>query len=285
MEQNIATVTSLNFLHQTAVMLKSAIRHSSVPICFWILASDVPESVKTPFSRAFADKCEIKFLGVAQKRKKTHSHFTSDEYLKSGLRLIPNSVSKVLYLDSDIVSRADLGPLFKIDIGRSILAAVDDPIVDSLRRSRKQAKRVLIGSFPRRIVYGSLGEYLERHLGIGGSTPYFNSGVMLVNLAQWKSNGLSHSLEKAAKTPNRYLFVDQDVLNRELAGQFVKLDPEWNFMNVPEWMFQWASESVRDRHAVASKNPFLIHFAGGQEKPWLKNRNPYAQTYWQELAR
>ena len=73
-------------------------------------------------------------------------------------RLLPDTIEKVLYLDSDLIVRKSLAPLWNTDIADRPLAAVPDYI----------------------------GGTAGRDLGLPDGTKYFNSGVLLMNLQYWR---------------------------------------------------------------------------------------------------
>ena len=61
-------------------------------------------------------------------------------------------------------------------------------------------------------------------------SPYFNSGVMMINIQKWKQNKVREQtfylLENDMNSPE---FADQEVLNVVLEGDWLKIDPKWNF--------------------------------------------------------
>ncbi len=69
--------------------------------------------------------------------------------------VVPRSIEKVIYLDCDMIIRRDLTALWEMPLAGHVLAAALDPGYD-------------LGFVP----------------GWPSDTPYFNSGVMLVDLAR-----------------------------------------------------------------------------------------------------
>ena len=56
------------------------------------------------------------------------NHVTSAAYNKLFIgEILPNNISRVIYLDADIIVRADLGGLWRHDLGTSVVGAVADP--------------------------------------------------------------------------------------------------------------------------------------------------------------
>jgi hypothetical protein len=67
--------------------------------------------------------------------------------------------------------------------------------------------------------------------GLSPSTPYCNTGVMVMNLKRWRTEEIARgALEYIRKFPQCVRYPDQDGLNAVLAGAWGLLDPKWNVM-------------------------------------------------------
>jgi lipopolysaccharide biosynthesis glycosyltransferase len=145
-------------------------------------------------------------------------------------RLILGSIVKaprILYCDADIICMDKIDALFELDMENKILAAVPDmePIA-----SKRTAK-----------------------LGLLNHT-YFNSGVLLIDIAAWEKNRVLDKIIKALQeNKKRFNYPDQDALNFVLQGQVLYLARKYNYINTPG--LQNAAEIV------------FLHFAA-QPKPW-----------------
>jgi len=97
---------------------------------------------------------------------------------------------------------------------------------------------------------------------------YFNSGVMVVDLRQWRSLQVSKKLLKiAAEFENWTGSTDQDVLNIMFRNNWTPLPMAFNYM-------------VNIFPDVELKDPLVVHWAGKQ-KPWLSNsRNDKWKQTW-----
>jgi FkbM family methyltransferase len=175
-------------------------------------------------------------------------------------RLLPE-VTRVLYLDADLLVRGPVRSLWEQDLAGKCLAAVTNPI---------------LGRDRRRVV---------EDLGLPHPDRYFNSGVMLMDLERLRDTGLMLEAERIAKdrsvpTP----WADQEPLNAALWEQRLDLHPRWNVMNpcfdLPARLLPWPRDQVRE----AIENPAIIHFIGPY-KPWhYRLRHVYAQDYFRHLA-
>lgn len=147
-------------------------------------------------------------------------------------------LGKCLYLDVDLLVLGDLAQLFETPLeGKAIGAVIDRGIVNAGH------------------CWGILN---HQELGIPPETPYFNGGVLLLDLDAWRATELAtRCLDYAAKNPKLCLYWDQTVMNTLLAGDFLQLPESWN------QQFQGPDKSFREQG--------ILHFAG-PDKPW--NHDP-----------
>lgn len=158
--------------------------------------------------------------------------------------LVPDA-DRVLYVDSDVVVADSLAALWGVELGDRYLAAVDN--VFERHRVDRPAE-----------------------LGLPPDQGYFNSGVLLLNLARMRADASSEALiELAAARGPELLWPDQDVLNLVLGARRVALAPRWNATNAIV-NFRWADEVfAADELAAARRRPAIRHFEGPSlNKPW-----------------
>ncbi len=164
--------------------------------------------------------------------------------------ILDNSISKVLYLDSDLVVLGDLSPLFSIDLSGYALAATRD-----IGRMRDE-KRMQI-SLP-----------YHKH--------YFASGLMLVNLDYWRAHNSENDLIAISRKESIFLDqFDQDSLNAVFNGKWFELSVRWlrNYPYVYERSF---FENNFDRKQF-EESPVIVHYLD-YFKPW--NRIDWVGTRW-----
>lgn len=105
--------------------------------------------------------------------------------------LLPDIVARALYLDCDLLFFDDAAHLWETDMGGRSLAAVPDcGIMIAARRRREKATCI----------------------GLSPDAPYFNSGVLLFDVAAWRRGDYARRLLSLAKE-HAYPHHDQDVLN------------------------------------------------------------------------
>lgn len=185
-------------------------------------------------------------------------HITPAAYLRLVLaQVLPAGLERVLYLDADILVRASLQELWELDLQGRVLGAVVSP--DHASDCRR------------------LGLELERG--------YFNSGVLLIDLARYRQARISEQgLAFVHAHPERIRWHDQDVLNHLLAKEWLPLDPRWN-ATTPLWLL--SGDALRPEVDPAAPDahlpfvPALVHFTGGGWfKPWnFLCRHPHRELY------
>ncbi len=115
---------------------------------------------------------------------------------------ISSDVKRLLYLDCDTLICDDLSELFAAEMGTNPVAAVRDALTADYK-----------------IKYGFKAE-----------DTYFNSGVLLFDVDNWKNGNCSAELLKLFDIPEyRGTNNDQDYLNRLLLNRLTLLSPRYNF--------------------------------------------------------
>ncbi len=109
--------------------------------------------------------------------------------------------------------------------------------------------------------------------GISPSDPYFNSGVLLIDLVAWRREKIGELATSLAITHRDSIkYHDQCALNLALAGKFGILSPEWNHHYTPRGLRALIENYGPDIAVHLVYSPKIIHFAGSK-KPWL-HRSP-----------
>ncbi|GAA1533629.1 lipopolysaccharide biosynthesis glycosyltransferase [Microbacterium ginsengiterrae] len=177
--------------------------------------------------------------------------------------LLPPDVERVLYLDADILVSASPAALIAQDLQGRTLGAVRD--------ANTPWAASMMGSPWRR-------------WGIDPASPYFNSGVLLIDLRRWRAREVgTRSIDLLRDYTPRW--GDQDALNAVLEGDWVELHRRWNLQtpvltgDSPDWAL-WRAEV---ESAVAA--PGVVHFTG-LDKPWNHGtEHPMASQWMQWLDR
>jgi lipopolysaccharide biosynthesis glycosyltransferase len=124
--------------------------------------------------------------------------------------LLPDHIHRVLYLDSDVLVLSDITELWNsFDTNYAAAAAPDTPACPYVGRSK-------------------IAEVITSY-GLLKSDPYFNSGVLFMNLKMWRQEGIGKQvLDLIARVGHQFTYVDQTALNIVLHAKWQVLDPAWN---------------------------------------------------------
>jgi lipopolysaccharide biosynthesis glycosyltransferase len=168
------------------------------------------------------------------------AHYTLDTWTRLWVgEFFPENVDRVLYIDGDIVILGDVAPLWNTDLEGALLGTVDIP--------------------------GSQAG-VERH-GLRPEDGYFNAGVLLIDLAQWRStDAMQETLKYVATYPERVHDVDQDALNACFHARRKRLAYKWNVI----WPFFREPPTVdlpRSAIETIRKEACIVHY-NGASKPW-----------------
>lgn len=181
--------------------------------------------------------------------------FTLSTYMRCFVtRILPADISKILYLDCDILVRGSIRPLWDTDLEGCALGAVDD--------------------------MWALRDKFER-LQIPPADSYFNNGVLLINLDFWrKIDTYALSLDYIEKHHDRIIHHDQDVFNALFHDRRKALPVQFNMQDAfYRRRRQWIQPALLPAIDAALENPVIVHFTGSH-KPWeYKCYHPFRKEY------
>ncbi len=168
---------------------------------------------------------------------------------------------RVLYLDVDTLVMGDLRPLLLTPLDGAALGAVRDP------------QNPVIGEGI------ALPGWAE--LGLPHGRDYFNSGVMLLDLAESERQGLFTTARRfLAEHPDKVVLWDQDALNIAADDRWLRLDRRWNTFGIstlaaqPDYRHDDAEPYSPLAMLLADEpNASILHFAG-PAKPWRDDYPP-----------
>ncbi len=194
-----------------------------------------------------------------------------------GRLLVPELVPdrRALYLDPDILVRADLGELFDTNLGACQIGGVPD-VPQSLLTDKIEAPGFT----------GSWAEYCTQLLGLADDPvrlTYINVGVLLLDLERLRAERFTErALELAVKLRDTTLWHDQDVINVLGEGSIALLDAKWNVM--PPVLAGPLPEAAHLRGLVERQRAAraVVHFAGSH-KPWAR-WSAHAPAWWRAAA-
>lgn len=247
----VACAANAAYAIPLTVMLRSAVDHL-VPgsvLTAWIIDDGLGESARLRITESLSGRATIHWLAP------TTGNFrglplwgrmpVSTYHKLSVADYIPDDLDKVIWLDCDMLVLADLGELWNTPIGSAHLLAVRDALVPTV------ASRFGISGF--------------EEVGLESSTPYFNAGMMVIDLRKWRTSNVGErALEYLRRYHGRVFFWDQEALNAVLARKWNAVDERWN------WSANLDRLSRNNSHS-ANRNgerPRIVHF-NGHLKPWI----------------
>ena len=176
-------------------------------------------------------------------------HVSRHTYYRYAIADLFPQLGKALYLDVDLVVRGSLAELWSTDLTGFLCAGVRDLGIEEL--------------------------HYKPEIGFGLDELYVNAGVLLLNLAEMRRDGLFRQLcDKTVELEGRIRFQDQDVINIVCRGRILELPDRFNFT----WEHTRAFPARRSEAVV-------VHYTGAR-KPWSAALcpNPLKGLYYQYLA-
>lgn len=272
---DIVLCTDDNYVMPTAVLMTSIGRsNKSLDIHYHIVTAGLSKDSQDALTRnKGSERSSITYYTIDESFVKDcpirpGEHLSIAAYFRLMLpSILPQSITKVLYLDGDIICVDSIEELWKMPLdGISAMAAPDMRCNDIRNLNR---------------------------LSLSCTDEYLNSGVMLINLDWWRQNDVQNkSVRFASENQDICLFHDQDTLNVVLHGSMRQLSIRYNLQEhfLEPFEKQFISKIHFQDLQDALKDPCLIHYTGFR-KPWHRECvNPlksawiyvYNQTEWKK---
>lgn len=260
---NVCFSTDNNYAQHCAVAITSLLLNTKTNknIDIYIL-NDGSLSRKNRYKisslSSFKSGTQITFLDVNKSLFKdfpilTETHFTEAIYYRYIIPNLLNNLSKVIYLDSDIIFKADINDLYIYNLQNNYIAAVQDII------GRENQKRLELNS----------GKY------------YCNSGILLMNLDSLRENNIPEKLQDwTIANKDSVKWPDQDAINVVLEDKILYLGLAWNFQY---FLDDSEMDFNPEEFERAKQNPKIVHYIG-YIKPWEgKIKRMYGDLYFKYL--
>lgn len=262
-----------NYVAQLTVTIISILENSDKNnrFIFNILSSDISDENKkiikslsylnknTLFN--FIDTTEIhkkfdlkKFMSV----REGYDYITIDTYIRFFISDLCPQYDKAIYLDSDLIVLDDLQKLYNEDITDYAMGVVQDI---SMEVSIKNDFTIKSNNM-------SFSEYFVNVLK-KKKLKYFNVGVLLLNLKEFREKSIMNDLIKFAEENSLLYFQDQDVMNAVLENKVLYLDSKWNLLKDFAFYISLIENKSRiEELKKCYKKPGIIHYVG-ENKPWI----------------
>lgn len=264
--KNIVLAADLNYIEPITTLIKSICCHNK-NIRFYLIHKDYPEEWFNIINAQLnLMHCEIISAILINDEIENYAppleHITEASYYRFFIENIVND-ERALYLDSDIIVTGSLNNVYHRDLKGNIIAAVPDMVLDKLEHYYKE--------FP-------------------NMKPYFNAGVILFDLTQWRKAQISTQIFKLAALAKKLLYAVQDILNIILKNCWLRLENTFNYQTGHK--LEFTNRELPQFIIDPQGTPVIIHYTSGY-KPWLKYNNSttiespipdFRHIYWQYNA-
>lgn len=248
-----------NYVPFLAVAITSLIKNASKKYNYDIivLTTGISQASKRKIEKLKEDNVNIKFVNVNHKienivgklKSRLRDYYSLSIYYRLFIPSMFPEYNKAIYLDADITVIDDISKLYNEDIDGYLVGAITDGIIPQDERLQIYTREALD---------------IEPHM-------YFNSGVLLMNLYEFKKQKIE---EKFIYLLEKYNFdvicPDQDYLNVLCKGKVKYIDKGWDRMPTEDIDFD-------------DSNLHLIHYNMFM-KPWKYDDVLYKEHFWEYAA-
>lgn len=235
--------------------------------CIHLLSNGIKETTIDILKRHVPrDRGEIIIYDVKHTQDQLNVNFPTTISIAAYSRLfiqmiLPKEIDRVLYVDTDVVFNGDISELWSLDMKDYWVGGVSD-------------------IWP--------GTKMKRMVGMDDSELYINSGVLLINLIQWREIDLESKILDFLKVHKGVVYHhDQGIINGVCRGKKMMLHPQYNTTsNFYSYPYRYAKKNVvpfysETEFEQAKKKPKIIHFTPGLfDRPWTpKSKHPFLACY------
>lgn len=247
-----------NYAGYTSVAIRSIIENSKEnrDLDFYIFDSGISEQSKKSINKLKSKRVNIFFVEIDKDIFKnfplTIEYISIATYFRLKLPSILSHLSKVIYLDVDILVNGEIFELFDVDLKGKSIGAVADPLLN----------------------------HETSHLSnIGFKNPcssYFNAGVLLIDLEKLRKINFENKVDEYLKKyKDKIKFQDQDILNVVLENDVNFISPKFNYMPAHRLLLKSKNKNrlTLYPHSLEiiknAKNDAIVFHYCGKEKPWM----------------
>lgn len=253
----IAFCIDENMIQHLLVCIHSIIStNPDQPLQVYVLNKDITNQSKTLINENLNGlPVNLQFVEVVAEQYADlmiSNHITIEAYFRISLAdLLPAHITRVIYLDCDIIIMGSLKYLWELDLKGHLIGAVAE---------YKNNRNI--------------------EMGLGADNKVFNSGVLVIDLVAWRKEDISRQVFGYLKShPEKIKFHDQDALNAVLLRKWLPLPIKYNY-TVP-----YSKLAGLPDHPLAAQlnEPVVMHF-NQSFKPWhYQSRHPFKPLYYNYL--
>ena len=240
---NILLTANSRYLCAIKTVIYSLREHTRQPIEVYLLYNQMSLQDLDDLKEYVQDKCSASLVGYHVKEDffeslQMEEHFSPIIYYRLiAQKLLPDTVSRILYLDVDVMVNGNIDDFYSTDFqGRGIVACEN---------------------------FDDSSEYKER-LGLKNTSHYVNAGVILFNMEYVRKMVPEKAVIGCIRKYSGIMkWYDQDILNVLYEDSMICcVDERYNFQTgcSPDKV-----QGLKD----SLKNAKIIHFTGSL-KPWMR---------------
>ena len=175
-------------------------------------------------------------------------------------------LKRVIYLDCDIAINGNIRGLWDLNLKNHVLGMAIDPV----------------------------GKGHKKNVGISQNKPYYNSGVLVIDMDLWKKKECEKRLQEfAIKNNGKTPYVDQGLINGALKNYIIPIPLRYNLLTVycdysyEELLIYRKPTGVfysKNEIESAKKSPIIIHYTKSifTERPWIKGSTHKKKNIWEK---
>ena len=172
----------------------------------------------------------------------------------------PEVGGRIVYLDVDMLVLKDLAPLFEMDLGGHVAAAV-------IEGERRRFQNLIACEWP------------------PAAENYYNNGTMVIDLDLYRKNRIADRIVQwYGKYKDVAIRTDQDAQNAVFGALTLPIHPRWNYNDgwlsritrVTPFTKRLRGQPKRDV-LEAILDPGIVHYIN--RKPWLFGHRPERKAY------
>ena len=251
---NIVFASDDNYAQHTAVAMTSVLLNAESPerVFFFLIDDEIKEDNRLKILKT-VQKLQGNIEFVKIKNNDLANCYVSGELSRASYfrldiaNILSESVERIIYLDCDLLVYADIAEMWNIDMQGKPVAATCDLGIMASGRIRKQK---------------------HNQIGLPFDAPYFNAGVLMMDLKKWREGNYAADIIKLA-SENQFSNHDQDALNKFFMYNWQEIPLKWDVIPPVFNLFTkiLTKPDLRKKAIEAKLKPAIFHYAGGY-KPW-----------------
>ena len=232
---SIVTVSDNQYCPLLAALLKSIEMNSNKDSKFnlYVVSDGISTENRSKLQQSVTNSISLEFVDIKTIIKESSSlpldssSFPLNVYVRLFIPyFIPENISRIIYLDVDMIAKVDISKLWHIDLHNCAVGAVAD-------------RCETIGN-----PWGGIRNYTA--LKLNPTAKYMNSGLLVIDIEKWRNSNYTEQILSCISNNKAYAnYPDQYGLNVVFHENWFELDQRWNcfsYSKIPD--------------------PYIIHFIG-----------------------